>query len=206
MTNEIYNTGDIYVITSPSGKQYVGQCVQFLCNKRPWGYTNRFKQHVRDAYEGKDYCRLLNNAIRKYGKENMKLEKMLSCNINQLDILENYYINKLNTMTPNGYNLVTGGSNSRQSEETKQLRRESMMGKNKGKIYPKRTRIREEDVILPKYLRHYKDKNGKEGYRISNHPLLKGKSFVSKYISMENKLKLAMDYLNTAETSVRFNE
>jgi len=201
-----YNIGNIYIITSPSGKQYIGQCVEFLCNGKKWGYKNRFLQHVRDSDKGKDYCRLLNNAIRKYGKDNLKLEKLISCNISELDIMEGYYIEKYNTMTPNGYNLITSGSNSRQSEETKQIRRESMMGKNKGKIYPRRPRKRKEDSELPKYLRYYTDKSGKEGYRISHHPSLKDKSFVGKYIPLVEKLKLATEYLNSAETSVRFNE
>ena len=53
-----------------------------------------------------------------------------------------------------------------------------------------------EDVDLPKYLRSYHDKAGKEGYRISHHPILKDRSFVSKKLTMEDKLQLALDYLN----------
>ena len=69
------NSGDIYCITSPSGKQYVGQCVKYLSNGKKWGYQSRFKAHIRDAYNpDKDYCRVLNAAIRKYGPDNMILE------------------------------------------------------------------------------------------------------------------------------------
>jgi hypothetical protein len=100
-------------------------------------------------------------------------------------------------MTPNGYNLVSGKTESRQSDETKELRRQSMIGKNLGRIMDKRPRKRPEDLYLPKYLRYYKDSSGKEGYRISNHPLLKDKSFLSKYVSMEDKLKMSLNYLNT---------
>lgn len=190
------NKGEIYCITSPSNKKYIGQCVKFLSNNKKWGYINRWKQHCTDAINGKDYCRLLNNAIRKYGCTTFKIEVIKECNIDELDYYENLYINKFNTLTPNGYNLISGKSNSRQSIETKELRRESMLGKNKGKIYNKRLRKRSVDNILPKYLRFYTDKSGKEGYRISNHPSLSDKSFVSKKLTLEEKLSLAFQYLD----------
>ena len=72
-----------------------------------------------------------------------------------------------------------------------------MMGKNLGKILERRPRQRREDSNLPKYLRYYKDSSGKEGYRISHHPNLKEKLFASKYTSMEDKLQLAIKYLNS---------
>ena len=74
-----------------------------------------------------------------------------------------------------------------------------MIGKNLGKRYPKRIRKNIEDASLPKYVRHYKDSSGKDGYRISNHPTIKDKSFVSKHISMDKKLKFALEYLNNGE-------
>ena len=70
-----------------------------------------------------------------------------------------------------------------------------MIGKNKGKILEKKERKREEDKNLPKYLRYYTDSSGKEGYRISNHPKLKDKSFLGKTILLETKLQLALTYL-----------
>jgi len=48
-------------------------------------------------------------------------------------------------------------------------------------------------------LRHYKDSTGKEGYRISHHPNLKDRTFVGKYLTMEEKLQMAMEYLNSAK-------
>lgn len=191
------NLGEIYCLTSPSNKKYIGQCVKILCNGKIWGHINRWNQHIIDSKNGKDNCRLLNNAIRKYNPDNFKIEVLQLCEIEDLDYYENFYIEKLNTMSPNGYNLISGRTLSRQSEETKELRRISMMGKNLGKIFPKRKRLREEDINLPKYLRYYKDVSGKEGYRISNHPNLKDRSFVSKYISLEAKLELALIYLHS---------
>jgi hypothetical protein len=191
------NKGEIYCVTSPSNKKYVGQCVKLLSSGKKWGYKSRWKQHINDSINGKNYCRLLNNAIRKYKPENFTIEIIKECEIKDLDYNENLYIEQLNTMTPNGYNLTSGKTMSRQSDETKELRRQNIIGKNVGKVLNKPLRQRPEDINLPKYLRSYKDSSGKEGYRISNHPHLKDKSFVSKYVSMEDKLQLAIIYINS---------
>ena len=192
--------GEIYCLTSPSGKKYVGQCVKSLAGGQNWGYISRWKDHIRDA-KTRNYCRVLNNAINKYGPENFKLEVLKECLVDELDFYENHYIETLNTLSPNGYNLKTGGSKSRDSEETKILKRNSMMGKNKGKVFPKRIRKREEDNILPKYIRYYTDSSGKEGYRIERHPSIKSKSFLGKQITLEERLQLAMNYLNQNTTT-----
>ncbi len=192
----MFSIGEIYCLTSPSGKKYIGQCVKYLSSGKKWGYISRWKEHIRDS-KTKNYCRLLNNAIVKYGEENFKVELITECNILEMNQLETYYISLYNTLTPNGYNLTTGGSElCRQSEETKELKRQSMIGKNIGKIYSKRVRKREEDNNLPKYVRYYIDKSGKEGYRISNHPTLKDKSFFNKEFSLTERLEQAIKYLN----------
>jgi len=189
--------GEIYCITSPSGKKYIGQCVKQLKSGKKWGYLNRWKDHIRDSTT-KNCCRSLNNAINKYDASKFTVEVIKECNISELNDYEKYYINLFNTISPFGYNLTTGGNYfNRQSEETCLLKRNSMIGKNKGKIYPKRIRKRDEDNNLPKYLRYYKDKSGKEGYRINNHPLLKPKSFLGKKIPLEEKLQNALKYLNS---------
>ena len=174
------NLGHIYVLTSPSNNQYVGQAVCYLPSGRKYGYLGRWKGHKSEVRRNVDYCRVLNNAIRKYGHDSFKVELIETVTIDELDEIENYWIEELNTLSPNGYNLTTGKSQSRQSKETRELRRKSMIGKNLGKRYPRIDRIREEDKDLPKYLRSYYDNSGKSGYRISNHPDLKDRSFVSK--------------------------
>jgi group I intron endonuclease len=146
----------------------------------------------------------LDNAIRKYGYDNFKVELLRTCKVDELDMWESHYINEFQTFHPNGYNLTSGGkSNCRQSDATKEKRRVSMMGKNKGKVLPKRTRKRDNDVDLPKYVRYICDTNvvGKEGYRISHHPLLKDKCFVSKALTLSEKLELALQYLNSSDTN-----
>ena len=192
------NYGDIYCITSPSGKKYIGQCVKKLSSGKNRGYLSRWKEHITDA-KTRDFCRLLNTSIRKYGHENFTIELLKECPLEVLNYYEKYYISHYNTLNQFGYNLTDGGIVCKQSKETNELKRQSMIGKNLGKRYPKRIRKNVEDASLPKYVRHYKDSSGKEGYRISNHPTIKDKSFVSKHISMDEKLKFALDYLNNGE-------
>mgnify|MGYP000209157578 CR=1 FL=1 len=191
--------GDIYCLTSPSDKKYIGQSVKFLSSGKKWGYLKRWRQHCYEAKINKGFCRLLDNAIRKYNPDAFKVELLKECSIDELDYYEQYYISKYNTLKPNGYNLTTGKSQSRQSEETKIKRSESMLGKNKGNSLKKRIRQRDKDNNLPKYLRSYNDSSGKSGYRVSNHPILKDKSFLSKKLSDDEKLNLALEYLSMVD-------
>jgi len=193
--------GDIYCLTSPSGKKYIGQAVKKLKNGKKWGYINRWKDHIRDS-KYKNCCRLLNNAINKYGYESFNVELIKECAIDELNMYEKQYILEYNTLSPNGYNLTTGGISFIQTAETQMLKRISMIGKNKGKVYPKRSRKRIEENNLPKYIRRYIDSSEKEGYRVSSHPSLKSKSFLSKSLTMEEKLQLAISYLNTVNAEI----
>lgn len=89
--------GCIYCFTSPSGKSYVGQTIQEA--------HKRFKDH----YKSSSNCTLLKRAIDKYG-DSMKFEILEETLDTNLDNREIYWINKLNTLAPNGYNCSAGGN------------------------------------------------------------------------------------------------
>jgi hypothetical protein len=192
--------GDIYLLESPSKKYYVGQAVSYLCSGKKWGYISRWKAHIREASKNLNYCSRLDRAIRKYSYENFKVS--LLCTVNTLEELnekEVFYIKQYNSMSPNGYNLTTGGNkNQKQSEETKFKKSKSLLGKNKGRILEKRERLDPKDNTLPKYLRKVK-----EGYRISNHPSKIDRTFRSKKLSMEEKLNLALTELKKLNTLIK---
>lgn len=107
--------GEIYVITNiTTKKQYVGQTRTHLLNKdkyRPFGFNGRFNDHISEAINNtkKNQCVYLNNSIRKYGKEKFNVKLICDCELEELDNLEEFYINKYNTLFPNGYNLTKGG-------------------------------------------------------------------------------------------------
>lgn len=103
----------IYLLTSPSGKNYVGQTVT--------SFERRMIKHKSAAkhtpYEG---CTYLNAAINKYGFDNFEGKVLTYCDEDNLDELEQKYIEEYKSLHPNGYNLMTGGnSNKHLSNRTK---------------------------------------------------------------------------------------
>jgi group I intron endonuclease len=112
--------GYIYRITNNlNGKQYVGQTLH------PDIHT-RWNQHKRKCKTMLGRC--LFNAYVKHGIENFKFEIVCICFDEACNELEEFYIEKFNTLSPNGYNLKSGGKNSRQNEETKKLISEKKKG------------------------------------------------------------------------------
>lgn len=104
--------GIVYLVTNKvNGKQYVGMTSQNL--------EDRWYYHCR----GKNKCRLLGNAINKYGHKSFIIEELASCKtFEDLKATETYLIEYLNTMSPNGYNLTNGGHvRGISSQETKDL-------------------------------------------------------------------------------------
>ena len=95
----------IYKYTSPSGKSYIGQTCDLISRKQ---------QHKKSKY-----CRAFHNAITKYGFENF-IEEILEENLTleEANIFEELYITEHNTLSPNGYNLQSGGNNKQFSKET----------------------------------------------------------------------------------------
>ncbi len=100
----------IYVITNKlNGKQYVGQ------TQRP------LKERIYEHRHGK--VLYIDRVIRKIGWENFTVEVLEVCKtLEELNEREMYWIRKLNTKKPNGYNQTDGGNGKRGqnlSEETK---------------------------------------------------------------------------------------
>jgi hypothetical protein len=192
--------GDIYLLESPSGKKYIGQTVKHFNSGKKSGYLARWKAHISEAKRNINYSRLLDNAIRKYGSNNFKISLICECNtFEELNEKEKYYITFYNSLSPNGYNLTTGGNvNNKQSIESCLKKSQSLMGKNLGRILEKRERKNPEDNNLPKYVRSIKD-----GYRISNHPSKVDKTFRSKKLTMPEKLKLALNELDKLNNLIK---
>jgi group I intron endonuclease len=113
--------GRIYVVTNlVNGKQYVGQTTR-TCAKRWQG-------HCWEATAGRKNG--LCQAIRKYGRENFKLEELVTAaGKEELDALEAQWVETLHTITPWGYNLMGGGGSAgRPSRETIERRRRALTG------------------------------------------------------------------------------
>lgn len=117
----------IYLRTNlVNGKQYVGQTVDFKSRESDW-------KNMNQPYAGS----LINNARKKYGVDNFQTEILIECDTQEeLNYWEMYYIKKMNTKRPFGYNLTNGGdgtSGFQFSEESKKKMSEAKLGKYVGK-------------------------------------------------------------------------
>ena len=100
----------IYILTSPSGKQYVGKD-KILPNR------------VRDHLSGNSLqCPAIHDAIQKYGRDAFSVEIIQYPGISHeaLNAVERWKIRHLQTLSPSGYNLTEGGDGVIPSEETRQ--------------------------------------------------------------------------------------
>lgn len=116
----------IYLITNKlNGKQYVGQTIHTL--------QERWANHC----SSNSGCVALKGAIKKYGKDAFDLKEIDSANSqSELDEKERFWIERLNTLAPNGYNLKTGGEHPHLSEESI----EKIRTANTGKVHGEETR------------------------------------------------------------------
>lgn len=110
--------GFIYVLTFPSMKSYVGQTTRNL--------AKRFAEHQQDD----NHSVLLKRAIDKYGWDSVTIitNEMPD---EELDDQEEFLIDSLRTLSPNGYNLRGGGSRGKDSQETRERKSEAMTGRMK---------------------------------------------------------------------------
>jgi len=108
-----------------SKKRYIGQTIQPL--------HKRIYQHFHQAKKGIDTP--LYHALRKYPKNNFKIELIEECDKSLLDEREQYWINYYNTFTE-GYNCNSGGKGSvgfKHTEETKKQMSDLKKGKPSGR-------------------------------------------------------------------------
>jgi len=98
--------GIIYIATNAvNGKQYVGQTRDF---------SRRVKWHLnssRNTHFG--------HAIKKYGKAAFEFQQF-QYPVEELNKWEQYWIKELNTVSPNGYNLTSGGDHCEMSNIARQ--------------------------------------------------------------------------------------
>lgn len=132
--------GHIYMLTSPSGKSYIGQTTRPI--------EKRFRQHQQESG-----CMAIYRAIQKYGWEHFEKD-YYECPDEDLNFDEELLIREMGTLAPDGYNLKEGGANGKASEETKQKMSESKTGKTQtgetkkkiGKNNPNSKRVYQYDL------------------------------------------------------------
>lgn len=182
------------MIESPSGKKYIGQTIQDV--------NMRWNQHKLNAKSDNRGCTILNNTINKHG-DKMTYSILILCCREELDFYEQEFIRIYDTIAPNGYNITSGGTNGYTiSEDLKKQISET-------KKFVKNDKYKH----LPKYIYHYQSKKYRknreyiilEGYIVKNHDILKERLFCRMTISLEDNLRMALNYLKSADTIIEID-
>jgi len=181
--------GLIYKLTSPSGNAYIGQTMrtfQWRCDH----HEHDFKRYLKCIAEGKPWrgCRALYNAFTKYGFDSFKKEVIYVCKVSELNFHEKRLIEEHDTLTPNGYNLMTGGGVGRvMSEETRRIMAVNIKAGINVHIESYRKHNDKLDGIMPMGVNWYEPKKGvhvgKRGYRVKNYINPHGKMCNNKVIA-----------------------
>jgi group I intron endonuclease len=144
----------IYKVTNLiNGKVYIGQTVQDL--------KERWKGH-QSGYSG---CVALKFAIQKYGIENFTIEQVdHAYSLEELNKKEGNWIVQMNSLSPNGYNLKSGGDQPRLCQESIDKANATKKERN---IRPWNEGLDKTDPRVAGYIRYGKDTHayGKVGYR-----------------------------------------
>ncbi len=156
--------GTIYLITCKTTTlKYIGGTTLEL--------SDRWNCHSSDAKNEKENdknCSLFHQAINQYGKDDFTVEKLKDCLIDEVDDFEQQYILEYNTITPNGYNMSTGGKSTTFGEEA----RKNMSKGQIGKRYDQQIdRKHDEDATLPKNIAAIRKDNILIGYQVKKFPM-----------------------------------
>jgi len=122
----------IYLYTNKiNGKQYIGQTRNAV--------KKRHAAHVRDALVKESHY-YFHNALRSEGVENFKMEVIdTASTLQELNLKETYWILKLKTLRPEGYNLNTGGNSCQPCDETRTKLKVASIGKRNTKLFAEGT-------------------------------------------------------------------
>lgn len=190
--------GIIYRIDGPTNlpdqnKIYVGLTTSSL-NKR-WSNHKVAVKYFMSGKKDLSYCMLLYTSIAKYGIENYTITLVENCDDNIVNERENYWILKLNSLNPNGYNDQSGGSAEYvQSDKTKAKITKGLLAAERvrndiHKDYPNHvtftTRKNSSGIITT------------HGFRVRFSPMKVEKTFMTGIKeSLDEPLKKATEYIN----------
>lgn len=100
MSNTAEKVCGIYRITNTiNGKCYIGQSIDI---------HKRFIHHTSESRHQRQHM-AISKAIQKYWKDAFCFEILVKCTIDELNDKERYFVEKYNSVAPNGYNMRSGG-------------------------------------------------------------------------------------------------
>ena len=196
---------EIYKITNiSSGKIYIGQAVSHILNHkkyRPYGYEGRFRCHISEAFSNKkNQSHYLNNSIRKYGVFDFEVELLEYCELENADEREIYYIQFLNTLYPNCYNLKNGGKIFTHSDESKKRVSNGVISYFKEKKEERFKDIKKIDDDIEKYIKPLNKYNEQYGWYVYIDK--KKADFGGVHITLEESKKSAIEFINNLKNQL----
>ena len=106
--------GFIYeVVCKVTGKKYIGQAKEFKSKKgKPfrYGIQGRWGDHISSAKQGSRTTPLC-EAIQTYGATSFEVKEIQKASMSELDALEAQWIERTNSVIPNGYNVCAHSRN-----------------------------------------------------------------------------------------------
>jgi len=189
--------GIVYKFTSPNNKGYIGQTIHTF-ETRTSGHVSRAKKAEKCNFEIQG-CEAFWRAIIKYGINNFQTEILIECDNSELDKYEQEFIKLHRTLSPNGYNLTSGGnSNKIISEATRQkISRNVIKAMERLGTLLKRS---ENSKGLPMYIGYYSYR-ARYGFRIQAHKKCSHKEFdVKLYGTLELAKAAAIDYMEKIDS------
>lgn len=174
---------EIYVLKSKTSGKY-----------RRYGAEKRFLCHVSEAFSKKrNQCHYLNNAIRKYGKDDFIIDIIEKTSLGKSDDIESKHIISFNTMFPNGYNLKLGTRTTRLSEEGRKRVSKGVQNYYYDKKLSRFTNVVVEEDKIDTYIRPLKRKTVQYGYYV--YIQQKKADFGGTHISLDESYTAAKDFL-----------
>jgi hypothetical protein len=166
--------GEVFKITSPSGRSFIGTTPNIFQQRQTYFYNIRLNGNTHVLRE-----------IERYGEESIHIEKLVVCLKDTLDQYEQHFIREYDTFLPNGLNLVA-----RVSPEIRNKISKTLINKTK--------RLGHSGQELPKYIK-YVNWTDRQGYSIVSHPKTKKRDFVSNQKTLDEKYQQAIIYLQKLE-------
>ena len=118
-------------------KNYIYVTTNLINGKK---YIGSHKGDETDSYFGSG--KIIKYAIKKYGKHSFSKKILEECDVTNNLILEKHYINKFNTLYPNGYNLTENGGYNIFTDDL----RNKLSNLKKGKISPNKGKRASEET------------------------------------------------------------
>ena len=211
--------GEVYVLTSPRNKIFIGKAVCFRANGDKHGAYGRWNIHKADASAaGGGHCTNLNEEIRYHEFKGFEVTVLCTVPIDELEKMKMFYVEAYEKTTdPADFlNVQKGGGttgplalstrakmsvNRQENPCFQQPHREDSKQQIREALIDNVVRYGHDGRLCPKYVKYTKHAD-RLGYELVSHPTIKNKSFTSKNKTLDTLYDECIVYMSTASHDV----